>query len=329
MSIQRRTSARRRVGAAALSLTGLTGGLAGSALAVAPAATAATYPAVIDLPRGFQPEGVAAGAGTTFFAGSVANGAIYKGDLRTGRGALLWKGGAGHSLRGMQYDPRTGLLWVVGNIGTVSKVWAVSALSGAVGQETVVPGGIFLNDVVVTSSAVFVTDSAVDRVTRIALTAGGRPAGQKPTFVPLSGSWPKTAPNTFGANGIRQLSNGELVLNNSAKGGLYSVNPRSGSAAAIRVTGGPALKSGDGLELNGSTLYDVRGTGQGDVSVLGLVRASGTWRATYLGTLKSSQLAVPTTATVAAGGLYTVNAKFGISNPQTASYTVKRLPLRP
>lgn len=55
-------------------------------LLVPQAATAAPapFPDTIALPAGFQPEGIASGRGSTFYAGSLANGAIIKGDLRTG-----------------------------------------------------------------------------------------------------------------------------------------------------------------------------------------------------------------------------------------------------
>lgn len=42
-----------------------------------------SFPDVISLPIGFQPEGIVAGRGPEFFVGSLAVGAIYQGDLRT------------------------------------------------------------------------------------------------------------------------------------------------------------------------------------------------------------------------------------------------------
>ena len=43
-------------------------------------------------------------------AGSLANGAIYKGDLRTGEGGLLYAGGSGEVSVGMSFDERSGYL---------------------------------------------------------------------------------------------------------------------------------------------------------------------------------------------------------------------------
>ncbi len=47
----------------------------------ASAAPGDTFPKIIPLPNGWQPEGIASGRGTAFYAGSLANGAIYAGDL--------------------------------------------------------------------------------------------------------------------------------------------------------------------------------------------------------------------------------------------------------
>ena len=285
------------------------------------------FPASIALPNGFRPEGVTSGPGKIFYAGSVSDGRIWRGDLRTGAGGLLSPAVAGRSLRGMQYDERTRLLWVVGSDATVAKVWALNPDSGAVVRTITVPGGLFLNDLVVTRRAVWVTDSFADRLTRIALTDGYGGGTGEPTFVAITGAWPATKPNTFGANGIRQLPDGKLVLDNSAAGGLYVVARGTGVATAIPVTGG-AITSGDGLELRDKTLYVVRGSGKSDVSVLRLKREDGVWRARFKGVLTSPELDVPSTGTIAAGALYVVNARFGNPTPDTATYSVTRLPLR-
>ena len=50
------------------------------------------FPEVINLPNGFQPEGISTGRGTSFYVGSLFDGAIYRGDLRTGKGAVLVPG---------------------------------------------------------------------------------------------------------------------------------------------------------------------------------------------------------------------------------------------
>ena len=67
--------------------------VAGSALALAlvgavPAAAAAR-PDVIALPNGFAPEGITTGPGAVAYAGSLADGSIFRADLRTGEGEVF------------------------------------------------------------------------------------------------------------------------------------------------------------------------------------------------------------------------------------------------
>lgn len=336
---QTRPHARRRHLGAVLSLC-LAGG---AAVALAPGAVAAphvatarvaaatpkvTFPPEIALPTGCRPEGIAAGTGNTVYAGSVSDGSIVSADIRTGRVGAVVLGVTGRSLRGMQYDPRSGLLWTVGSDGATAKIFAVNPRSKKVVRTVVVPGGTFLNDLVITRRAIFVTDSSVDRLTKVPLASSGQPTNAALAFVALTGAWPKKTSEGIRANGIRALSDGSLVLNNSTRGGLYAVDPLTGVTKAIPVTG-PAQVSGDGLELRGSTLYNVRGSGESDVSVLTLRHGRSGWRATATGRLASPRLSVPSTATLAGGALYAVNARFGVADPDNAAYWIKRLPLRP
>ena len=104
------------------------------------------------------------------------------------------------------------------------------------------------------------------------------------------------------------------------------MHPRTGDTRAIEVRGGHGLVGGDGLEQRGRTLYDVRGSGPNQVSVLRLSRSHGRWVATWVVALFDDTLDVPSTATFAAGSLWVVNARFGVALPDAASYWVTRLP---
>ena len=201
----------------------------------------------------------------------------------------------------------------------------MDAVSGAVVGDTVVPGAGFLNDLVVTPRAVWVTDSSVDRLTVVRLTRSGHPTQSPARFVVLTGAWPASPPNTFNANGIRALSDDVFVLNNSRVGGLWQVDGESGATRRIAVSGGPPITSGDGLELVGRTLYNVRGSGPKDVTVVRMRRDGDRWRATWRATLTDDALDVPSTATAAIGSLWVVNARFGVASPGTASYWITRL----
>ena len=48
--------------------------------AIVSGVSADSFPQVISLPNGFQPEGIATGNGTTFYVGSIPTGAVYRGD---------------------------------------------------------------------------------------------------------------------------------------------------------------------------------------------------------------------------------------------------------
>src|SRR5688500_20208297 len=84
----------------------------------ASASAAEAFPDVIALPNSWGPEGIATGRGTDFFAGarqgSPFQGAIYKGDLRTGAGAVLVPPQPDRYALGMKFDQRSGLLFVAG-----------------------------------------------------------------------------------------------------------------------------------------------------------------------------------------------------------------------
>lgn len=285
-------------------------------------------PETVRLPDGLQPEGITSGPGTRYYVGSVADGRIVTGDLLAGTSSVLLAGAMGRSLRGLKWDPRTGLVWAVGGLGATGKVYAVDGRTGAVVANITVPGAKFLNDLVVTRRSVWVTDSFVDRLTRISLDHGGAPSGTAPTFVALRGAWPAGNGKDYWANGIRQLPDGSLVLNNSKVGGLWQVQRSTGVARSIPVTGG-RLTSGDGLEIRDGVLYDVSGTGGNEVAVLRLHRHRGGWRARLEDDLTAPTLDVPSTATLAGGWLWAVNARFDtVPDPKTAKYWITRLPAR-
>src|SRR6266545_3752729 len=142
--------------------------LVGGSLA---ADTAKPFPEVIQLPTGFRPEGIEVGRGTTFYAGSVGSGAIYRGNLRTGSGAILVPGGSGRLATGIELD-RHNRLFVAG-AGT-GNAYVYDAETGAL-LRTYNFGAspTFINDVVVTHGAAYFTDSQQADLYRIPIGPGG------------------------------------------------------------------------------------------------------------------------------------------------------------
>src|SRR5215211_3538783 len=145
-----------RIAVICTALAALVAVLAGG-LPASPGKEGKPFPQVIQLPTGFQPEGIEVGRGTTFYVGSVANGAIFRGDLRTGTGAILVPGASGNAATGIELD-RHMRLFVAG--AATGKAYVYSARTGALLRTYQLgTAPTFINDVVVTTKAAFFTDS--------------------------------------------------------------------------------------------------------------------------------------------------------------------------
>ena len=275
-------------------------------------------PDTIPLVTGSLPEGISAGPGKTFFAGARSDGAVYVGNTRNGKLRTLVRGEPGEVAVGLLYDEATKRLWVAG--GTTGDVTAYDARSGRELFTVNTGTGRFLNDVAVTPDAVYVTDSTRAELVVVPTPGGRLPAPGTATVLPLTGDY--VQPRGFGANGIRALPDGDLLL--VSGGRLYTVTT-AGVTDQVEVTGG-ALTAGDGLVLSGSTLYVVNGFGGDEVVVLRLADDAGS--ATVTGVLTSPGLDRPTTGALVGGSLYVVNGRFAtLSRDPGAPVSVTRLPL--
>ena len=281
-------------------------------LATSSAAVAQPFPDVIPLPDTWQAEGIATGPGTTVYAGSLANGAVWAGDLRTGEGSVLVEGEQGRVAVGLKYA--NGLLFVAG--GPTGAAYVYDARTGAeVASYQLATGSTFINDVAVTPRAAWFTDSANAVLYRLPL-RGGRQSGS-PTEVPLTGEWQQVA--GFNANGIAATADGRtLLVIHSTLGILYTVDPATGFATAVDAD--TSLTAGDGILLRGRELSVVRNR-LNEVAVLRL--APDLTTASLTATLTDPDFAVPTTIAAFGGSLYAVNALFG--TPPPAPYAIVRV----
>ena len=80
------------------------------------------FPSEIDLPAGYFPEGIAVGRGSTFYVGSLADGSIYRGDLRTGAGEVLTAPAGPFATVGLDVDQRN-RVWVAGGPTGTGRVY--------------------------------------------------------------------------------------------------------------------------------------------------------------------------------------------------------------
>jgi hypothetical protein len=246
------------------------------------AAAQQNWPEAIEIPVGFEAEGIELGKGHEFFVGahslsslfgeaffgipheqSELAGAIYKGNLRTGKGAILsWP--TGKPVSGLSYDPRTNYLYAATGFGdlvsgsfTDQGVTVYDASNGDIIREITFGDGmgIAINDCLVTRRGVYCTDSFNPDLYKVVLEKGGRlpliPVVEKipmPGFAMVPG---------FNANGLVGKFDGrQLVIVNITTGVLYRVDTASGAASPLEIEGDEQLfPDGDGLYLDGRTLY--------------------------------------------------------------------------
>jgi sugar lactone lactonase YvrE len=299
--------------AAALTAGGVLAAVAAPASEKKPKA----FPETISLGQGFQPEGIEVGKGTTFYVGSVASGALFKGNLRTGTGSVLVQGGAGRSLTGIELDNRN-RLFVAGAAG--GKAYVFNANTGAEVHPayTLASAPTFINDVVVTRTAAYFTDSMKAVLYRIPIGAGGA-LGDAQT-IPLTGDF--SLQPGFNLNGIDATANGKtLIAVQSNTGKLFRIDPATGVTRLISL-GTESVPNGDGILLDGKTLYVVQNQ-QNRVAVIALTSNLASGR--VVTRLSDPDFAVPTTIDDLGKRLYAVNARFGAPSPATTDYQVVQL----
>ena len=284
----------------------------------APAALAqSTYPEKIPLPNGFAPEGIEIALGNTFYVGSVQTGAIYAGNLRTGAGRTLVQGATIPGTRGatgIEYD--RGRLWVAGAGYGTARVYSARTSALLREYQLATPPGTFINDVVVTKKAAFFTDSQRPVLYRIALSKNGAPGALK--TIPLTGEYLHVA-GQFNLNGIVATASGKLLIAvQSFAKKLFLINPSTGATKTIDI-GSYDLANGDGLLLQGRTLYVVQNRSN-KVAVFRL--SPDLTKADFVRAITDADFDVPTTIDRAGERLYVVNARFGTATPDDQSYHV-------
>jgi sugar lactone lactonase YvrE len=275
-------------------------------------AAAQTLPRRIELPDGWQPEGIAAGAGNQLFVGSLGSGAVVRVDARTGRSRVVVAGRKGRAATGLK---RAGNRLFVSGADS-GRAWVYDARTGRqlkayrlapAGQDT------FVNDVVVTAQGAYFTDSL-----RNALYLVPRDLSSA-REIALTGI-PLHAGNNL--NGIVAAPDGRtLIAVQTNAGRLWRIDPSTGRATEIDL-GGASVLNGDGLLLRGHTLYVVRNRNN-RIAVVTLADDLTSGRVTR--TIVSSRFDVPTTLAQIDGRLYAVNARFTTTPSARTRYWITRV----
>ncbi len=278
---------------------------------------AAMVPETIALPNGFAPEGVVFGYGPVLYAGSLVDGAIYAANARTGEGHVLVEGQPDRKSTGLEFDDRTGRLYVSGGATGHARVY--DAATGTELTDVVLgTAPTFVNDVALTDDAAWFTDSNQPVLHKMSLA--------DPTQfedVPLGGEF-VFEDGVLNANGIVTAPDGSLFVVHSSRGELYRVDPATGDATLVDL-GGASLVNGDGMVLEGDGPLFVIQNRINQVSVIDL--ADDLVSGSVVDVLTDDRFRVPTTGDLYGGALYAVNARFGTTPGPDVDYDVVRVTL--
>lgn len=276
----------------------------------------APLPDALELPAGFQPEGIAAGPGSSFFVGSIPTGAVYRGDVRSGEGSVLVAARQGRAAIGL--EDAGGRLFVAG--GPTGRAFIYDSRTGADVATVLLTSQqpSFINDVAVTDTSAFFTDSlspVIYRVDRETLEVAS---------IALTGDL--VYEEGFNANGIEATADGRaLVIVQTNTGELFTVEAGTGATRRIDLAGDGPLPGGDGLLLSGRTLY----VAQNSENQIAVVRVdTGLATGTVVGRITDARFDAPTTIAAVADHLYVVNARVDLADPGTAAYRVVRVERR-
>lgn len=298
---------------AGLVLTAVAALLLPAPLAAAAPQASSGGTSVIDLPGAGGAEGIAAGKGTTFFAGDLATGNIYRGDIRTGTADLFITDPAGPMAVGMKVDVKNDLLFVAGGGTGQAYVYDLQTRDTVAIYQLIPAGTGFINDVTLTHDGAWFTNSVEGSLYFVPVDNKGVPGELE--IKPLSGP----AANTgfgFNLNGITSVRGGQtLIVAHSGLGALFTVDPESeGSSlisAPITVTdaaGNPVvLTNVDGIIVQGKTLWAV----QNFLNQVSRIQLDATLSSGIVQeVITSPNFVIPTTAALFGGTLALPNAKF-------------------
>jgi sugar lactone lactonase YvrE len=284
--------------------------------APASAHSAGSAPTTIQLPDGFQPEGIAIGRAPFAYFGSRADGDIYRASLRTGQGSVISQG-PGTSSLGLKLDNR-GRLFVSGGSGGDARV--LDAGNGRlIKSYTLQTVPSFINDVVLAGGAAWYTDSTNPVLFKLPLGRHGSLPAQAQQ-VSLTGEIAYAAGTN--ANGISATPDGRgLIIVQSNTGKLFRAS-FSGRTTQVDL-GAEAVPNGDGLWLHGRTLYVV----QNRLNVIAKIalNKSGT-SGHVVSRTTDARFDVPTTIAEFGNRLYLPNARFSTTPTPTTPYTAVAVP---
>jgi sugar lactone lactonase YvrE len=268
-------------------------------------AGAAGRTGVIVLPGATSAEGIAAGRGTTFYAGDLFAGDIFRGDVRRGTAEMFIDAPAGRMAVGMKADTRDGLLFVAGG-GGHAYVYSTRTRAPVADYMVGDAATSFVNDVAVTEQGAWFTDSLQPNLYFVPLDRHGNPGAVR--VVPVSGPAADLS-GDFNLNGIQATPDGKtLLVAHTGNNAIYKVDPATGGSTPAASITGP-----DGIVLAGNRLWVVH---TNEVTRLRL--SADLTSAVVEEDITSDLFQTPSTAALFGDRLGVVNAKFDTGVPPTA-----------
>ncbi len=273
------------------------------------------WPDLIPIPVGYEAEGIELGrdqdffVGTLSFSGNLTNaGAIYKGNLVTGEGQVLVPP-TGKPLVGLSYDARTDYLYAATGFGNPNRERGVNVYAGTSGRllgEIIFGDEMVINDVLVTDTAVYCTDSISTTLYKIPLENDGKVFSSTAEKIEMIGFEQVERTNANGLVG--DFDGKELVVINSRTGVLYLVDTETGAASPVNIQGEEQLfVRGDGLYMDGRTLYIMQNFTQ-KIAVVDL--SDDLTQGTFIKNIMSEDFAVPTTIIGYGNCIYAINTHY-------------------
>jgi sugar lactone lactonase YvrE len=255
------------------------------------------------------PEGVVYQADTgDFYVGSTTDGTVFRGNVEGGpkeTEVFLEPESDGRTTAiGMEVDEE-GRLFIAG--GDTGRIFVYDTeLANLVRRlDTPDAEATFLNDVVVTPDGdAYFTDSIRPVLFRVTSTGDG--VGEAEPWLNFEGT-PAEYEEGFNLNGIDATEDGRyLVVVQSNTGELFRIDTESKEVVKIDL-GGETLANGDGLLLNGRTVYVVRN----EQELIVPVKLSGEYISGEVGEpFTDPSFAFPTTIAKTDGRLLVVNSQF-------------------
>ena len=288
-------------------------------------ATAVPPSGAIVLDGATSAEGIAAGRGTTFYAGELETGDIFQGNIRTGTAMeVIDAPDDGRLAAGMKFDAGTSLLFVAGGPTGEAYVYDMSSLEPLPAITLTTMEGSFINDVALTPDGAWFTNSAAAQLYFVPVSDAGE-LGDVVTLG-LSGPAADTG-DQFNLNGIASAKGGRvLFVAHSGNGEIYTVNPETGASAVVE---GVSVPNVDGILVHGQRLWAVQNFSN-QISRVDLSNnfASGVIEdvITNDDLVGDNFFQIPTTAALFGNVLAVVNAKF--DNPNADRHEVVLAPAR-